>query len=115
LSEDFSFVLYTYGALVPRPSGAHEKIPAGSRVRLWVGEQLVIDEWELVKLDRVDGWIQTRSCTSRPIPLTAGQLTPIRIEYAAAGGDEAHLHLFVESNSIDLRHVPQTLLYPGPM
>jgi hypothetical protein len=112
LGERFTFVVYTYGAQVPARSGTGEKVPAGSRVRLWVAGQLIIDQWENVNLQKVDGWVQTRACPSKPIALTAGQLVPIRLEYAAAGGDEAHLHLFLESNCIDLRHVPQQLLYP---
>jgi hypothetical protein len=48
---------------------------------------------------------------SKPVALSAGQLVPIRLEYDAAGGDQAHLHLFFGSDSIDLRHIPQALLY----
>ena len=43
--------------------------------------------------------------------LTAGQLAPLSLEYAAAGGDGDHLHLFVGSKTLDLRHVPSALLY----
>lgn len=106
LSETFTFVVYTYGR-----SRGNEV--TGSRVRLWVTGKLLLDEWEIVKPQKVDGWKLTRACTSKPIALTPGQRVPIRLEYAAAGGEEAHLHLFLESDSIDQRHVPQALLYPG--
>jgi len=105
LTEDYTFVIYTYGQ-------ARGKSVAGSRVRLWVDGQLILDEWDDVKFGPLDGWWWTRPCAGKSIPLAAGRLTPLRLEYAAAGGDKAHLHLFFGSNSIDLRHVPTTLLYP---
>jgi hypothetical protein len=103
-SEDFTFVAYTYG----RPQG--NKL-SGSKVRLWLNGKLIIDEWKDVKLDKVSDPHPTRACRSQPVSLTAGQLVPIRLEYAAAGGDGDHLHLFVGSKTLDLRHVPSALLY----
>jgi hypothetical protein len=108
LTESFSFVIYTYGV-------NHGGNVMGSKVRLWIDGRPVIDEWEKVKFQRVDGWWRTRACISKPITLSAGRLVPIRLEYAAAGGEEAHLHLFFESNSLDQRHVPQSLLYPDKL
>ena len=104
-SEIFTFVAYTYG----RPSVTNL---VGSKVRLWVNGELVIDEWDGVKQQKVaQGQRQTRACLSKPVALSAGQLVPIRLEFDAAGGDQAHLHLFFGTDSIDLRHVPQALLY----
>jgi hypothetical protein len=36
---------------------------------------------------------------------------PIKVEYVAAGGADAHLHLFWESFACDPRHVPTEALY----
>jgi len=109
-SEDFTFVGYTYGR-------QQAKNIFGGKVRLWVNGKLIIDEWKDVRLDKAGDVHPTRACSSTPVHLTAGQLVPIRLEYAAAGGDGDHLHLFLASNSLDLRHVPPALLYtqrPGP-
>jgi hypothetical protein len=106
LSESFTFVIYTYGHPLRVGLG-------GSKVRLWVNGELVIDQWDGVKQQSVSaGKTQTRACVSQPVVLTAGKLVPIRLEYAGVGGDNAQLHLFFSSDSIDLRHVPQVLLYP---
>jgi hypothetical protein len=108
VSENFSFVIYTYG-------WSRDNDVCGSKVRLWVNGRLLIDQWENVKQDKLppEGQYRTRACTSQPIALRAGQLVPIRLEYAAAGEDEAHLHLFFSSDSFDQRHVPRALLYPS--
>jgi hypothetical protein len=109
-SEDFTFVGYTYGR-------TQVKNIFGGKVRLWVNGQLIIDEWKDVGLDKVSDGHPTRACKSTPVPLTAGRLVPIRLEYATAGGTGDHLHLFVGSSSLDLRHVPSALLYsqrPSP-
>jgi hypothetical protein len=108
LSETFSFVIYTYG-------WSRDNNVCGSKVRLWVNGRLLIDQWENVKQEKLppEGQSRTRACTSQPIALRAGQLVPIRLEYAAAGEDEAHVHLFFGSDSFDQRHVPGALLYPS--
>jgi hypothetical protein len=100
VTENFVFNVYTYG----------EK-NVGSKVRLWIDSELVIDDWS-VKEGKTDNWIRTRTCTSPPVRLHAGELVPIKLEYAGAGGKDAHLHLYWKSPSFDLRHVPKTLLYP---
>ncbi len=105
LSEDFTFVAYTYG----RP--LKDKL-YGSRIRLWVGDRMAVDEWSEVVFQFENLRILTRTCKSAAIPLRVGQLTPIRLEYAAAGGANAHVHLFVGSSSLDERHIPAPLLYP---
>ncbi len=105
LAEEFTFVAYVYG----RRSSPDTSM--GSKVRLWIDGKRVIDEWDRVKLQLVAPR-QTRQCQSMPIPLRAGQLVPITLEYAAAGADKAHLHLYWTSPSLDLRHIPQVYLYP---
>ena len=81
-------------------------------MRLWVDGKLMIDSWEGVRQGKAEGWYRTENYSSGPIPLTAGQRVPIKLEYSAAGEKEAHLHLYWESRSNELRHVPQKLLYP---
>ena len=49
--------------------------------------------------------------TSPPLPLKAGEKTPIRIEYAKMG-KQGTLHLCWESASQEIEHVPQACLYP---
>jgi hypothetical protein len=107
LSENYTFVIYTYGH--PTRAGGL----GGSKVRLWVNGELVIDQWNGIKQENVStGATHTRACVSQPVVLTAGKFVSIRLEYAGVGGDNAQLHLFFSSDSIDLRHVPQVLLYP---
>jgi hypothetical protein len=106
VSEDFVFVLYAYG---DRP-GPNELL--GSKVRLWIDGKEVIDEWDRVKFRKVTGWWRTRPCYSTRVRMHAGQLMPVKVEYAGTGGNEANLHLYWKSPSFDLRHVPQTALYP---
>jgi PA14 domain/FlgD Ig-like domain len=103
-SEEFTFIGYTYGR-------SQAKNISGSKIRLWVNGQLIIDEWKDVKLEKVNDAHPTRACVSTPIFLNAGQRVPLRLEYAAAGGDRDHLHLYLACNSLDERHVPSALLY----
>jgi len=110
LSENFTFVVYTYGETTL--DRQQKKRISGSKIRLWVNGQLVINEWQDVKPEKINKWVRTRPCTSDPVTLIAGQPVPIKLEYVAAGDDEAHLHLFASSDSFDLRHVPHALLYP---
>jgi hypothetical protein len=104
-TEDFLFVVYLYGQ---RP-GPNELF--GSRVRLWIDGKKIIDEWDRVKFQKPDG-MRTRDCHSIKIPMRAGKLVPLKLEYAGVGGAEAHLHLYWQSPSLDMRHIPQKYFYP---
>jgi len=84
----------------------------GSRVKLWVDGKLVVDSWDGVQQQKCEGWYRTENYSSGSIPLKAGKRVPIKLEYSAAGEDQAHLHLYWESPSWELRHVPSGLLYP---
>jgi hypothetical protein len=108
VSEEFRFIVFAYGAEARNKQGA-----LGSRVRLWVDDKPVVSSWDEVKPGKVEGYHRTRSFQSDPIPLQAGKRVPIRLEYSASGGGEAHLHLYWESRSFEMRHVPTELLY-GP-
>jgi hypothetical protein len=112
VSEDFNFVVLAYGAGDSKYNPPHTAVPVGSRVRLWVGGNLIVDSWDGVKQQKVDNWYRTMNLSSGPIALKAGTRVPIKLEYSAAGEGEAHLHLFWESPNWDLRHIPAGLLYP---
>jgi hypothetical protein len=107
LTEDYLFVVYAYGQ---KPN---VKEPLGSKVRLWIDDKLVIDEWDLVKFETVKGWWRTRDCHGIKISLHAGKRVRLKLEYASTGGPEANLHLYWQSPALDLRHVPQRFLYPS--
>jgi len=108
VSEEFRFVVFAYGAEARDKKGA-----LGSRVRLWVDGKPVVNSWDDVDPGKVEGYHRTRTFLGDPILLQAGKRVPIRLEYSAAGGDEAHLHLYWESRSFEMRHIPQDHLY-GP-
>jgi hypothetical protein len=101
VSEDFVFYLFTYG-----------RDRVGAKVRLWVDGKLAADGWDGVTPGKVDVYVRSRRINTRPIKLMAGRRMPIKIEYSAAGQKDAHLHLYWESRSNEMRHVPKTLLYP---
>ncbi len=84
-------------------------------MRMWVDGKLVIDSWDGYTLMPDDGqWGPTRVAKSSPVTLVAGKRTPVKIEYAAAGGSRAHFHLYWESRSMEQRHVPHSALYSKP-
>jgi hypothetical protein len=106
LTEDFTFKIYLYG---------DEPSKTGSKVRLWIGERLIIDAWDEVSVKPLSTtqWRSTRGLQSEPISLRAGERLPAKIEFASPGSADAHLHLYWGSPSFDLRHVPQAYLYPA--
>jgi PA14 domain/FlgD Ig-like domain len=107
ISEEFTFVIYVYGH---RP-GPEELL--GSKVRMWLDGKKIIDEWDQVRFQKVYGWWRTRPCYSSKVSLEAGKLLSLKLEYEGTGGKEANLHLYWQSPSLDLRHVPQKYLYPS--
>jgi hypothetical protein len=83
-SEETTFVFYA------RNSG----------VRLWIGDQLVIDQW--------DGG--EKKAFGKPVQLEAGKKVPIKIEWRQLKPDpQAHLNW--ESLSQPIGHVPGKCLY----
>lgn len=69
-------------------------------VKLWVNGQLILDSWSYIGADRLAN-----------IPLQAGVLYDIRLEYyQAAGGDQIHLYWY--SNSQPKQVIPASRLYP---
>lgn len=105
LSETFEFHVYSY-----------ESTPtSGAQVKLTIGGVLVLDSWSSITPSgkTAAGFIFTRPSVSVPVPMLAGQKLPIKIEYAFPGNPNALLHLYWQSQSLDLRHVPQAYLYPA--
>jgi len=109
VSEEFRFVVFAYGAEARDKKGA-----LGSRVRLWVDGKPVVNSWDDVEPGKVEGYHRTRTFVGDAILLHAGKRVPVRLEYSAVGGDEAHIHLYWESRSFEMRHIPQEYLY-GPI
>jgi hypothetical protein len=108
LGDDFTFRIYTYRTT----QRGREGQATGAKVRLWIDGKLAIDSWDKVAPKKTEGCVRTCWVESDPVKLHAGQLVSIKLEYSAAGEKEAHLHLYWESKSNDLRHVPTSALYP---
>jgi hypothetical protein len=87
------------------------------RVRLWVNDQPVIDDWAPrnpkdrrprvthAAIDEVVG---------KPILLSPGQRVPIRLEYASEGPEQASLSLNWDSQTQERQRIPTANLYPQP-
>lgn len=87
------------------------------RVRLWVNDQPVIDDWAPrnpkdrrprvthAAIDEVVG---------KPVQLTPGQRVPIRLEYASEGPEQASLSLNWDSPTRERQRIPTVNLYPQP-
>ena len=91
------------GDLVARHSETHTfVIPADNGVRLWIGNQLVLDKWT----PGITGtWLVD-------VPLVANVRTPIRLEYFEEGGG-ANLSLIWYSPSQPWEAVPASRLIPA--
>lgn len=86
----------------------------GSQVKLWIDGRELIAAQEMPS-DRKGRHLKgyegrTMRVSSGPIPLEAGKLYPVRLDYAS-GGKPAQLHLIWESCSQERRHVPTELMY----
>ena len=87
------------------------------RVRLWVNDQPVIDDWAPrnpkdrrprvthAAIDEVVG---------KPILLSPGQRVPIRLEYASEGPEQGSLSLNWDSQTRERQRIPTANLYPQP-
>ncbi len=71
-----------------------------SGVRLWIGEELVIDQWSGGE----------KKAFGKPVRLAAGKKVPIKIEWRQLKPD-AQAHLNWESVSQPISHVPANCLY----
>jgi hypothetical protein len=90
LSEPFTFSVYG---------------ESNARVRLWLGDKLIIDGWT-PRSQR-----KALALTSEPISLQAGNKSSIRLEYAS-GSVEPNLSLNWESFTQERQRIPTALLYP---
>ncbi len=105
-TEDFWLRVYDSVHDAYGQKGAYWDGNVGTSVRLWLNDQLIIDEWPGGK---GDGYGQ-----SEPIRLQAGGRYAIRIEYRHAAGKRNEFGLTWGSRTVDWEMIPQTYLYPQP-
>ncbi|MCR9295599.1 MAG: PA14 domain-containing protein, partial [bacterium] len=99
--EDDSFSVRWTGRVEPLYSEIYTfEVLSDDGIRVWVDDQLIIDEW----------YSQLPTVHTGIAALTAGQLTPIRIEYFAGTGDAA-ISLSWSSQSQPLGVIPSSQLY----
>ncbi len=103
LSEDFTFYLYDYAST---PT-------SGAQAKLCINDIDILDMWTMVTPSGKTASAFTRVGISQPVSMRAGQKLPIRIDYSFPGNPNALLHLYWQSTSLDLRHVPKTALIPA--
>ena len=85
------------------------------RVRMWIDDQLVIDDWAPADPKRrrprqTDAGID--EVVSQPVPLTAGRRVAIRLEYASEGPEQGSLSLNWDSFTQERQRIPTAFLYP---
>ena len=85
------------------------------RVRLWIDDQLVIDDWAPADPKRrrprqTDAGID--EVVSQPVPLTAGRRVAIRLEYASEGPEQGSLSANWDSFTQERQRIPTAFLYP---
>lgn len=101
--EPHNFVVRWSGKVQPRFSETYTfYTETHGGVRLWVDDQLLIDDWDSHSMSRKSGEIQ----------LSAGQLYDIKMEYIENGG-AAYAKLLWSSNSVDKEVIPKSQLYPS--
>jgi alpha-L-fucosidase len=86
------------------------------RVRMWIDDQLVIDDWAPADPKRrrprqTDAGID--EVVSQPVPLTAGRRVAIRLEYASEGPEQGSLSLNWDSFTQERQRIPTAFLYPA--
>jgi GH43 family beta-xylosidase len=104
ISTDNFSVRWT-GQIEPQYSQAYTfRLISDEGVRLWVGGQLLIDDWVAHTV---------RTTTSAAINMVAGQLYDIRLDYYEGTGS-AQVQLQWSSTSQALQTVPTSRLYESP-
>ena len=86
------------------------------RVRLWINEALVLDDWAPADPKRRRPRQTAESVEEilgTPLELTAGQRVSIRLEYASAGPEPGSLSLNWNSFTQERQRIPTSLLYPA--
>lgn len=87
------------------------------RVRLWVGDQVVLDDWAPPDPKRPRPrvtWAANDEVVSQPVALTAGSRLPIRLEYISDGPEQGALSLNWDSFTQERQRIPTACLYPAP-
>jgi len=86
------------------------------RVRLWINEALVLDDWVSAHPKRRRPKQTAESVDevlSTPVALTAGKRVSIRLEYASAGPEPGSLSLNWDSFTQERQRIPTAFLYPA--
>ncbi len=117
--SDKGFSARWTGFIEPRLSEAFafsSYIGPTDRVRLWINDHLLIDDWSPADPKRrrpkqTDAGID--EVVSPPVPLTAGQRVSIRLEYASEGPEQGSLSLNWDSFTQERQRVPMAFLYPA--
>ena len=103
--EPYRFIVQTSGRY------RHDGIREGSKVRLWIDGELVIDHWD--DMDRAGANVRTKTIRSGTlVELKPGDPVDLKLEFESNQVDRPHLHLIWESPSQERQHVPSRFLYP---
>ena len=84
------------------------------RVRLWINDDLVLDDWAAANpMRRRPKQTDAGSdeVLSQPIALIAGQRVSIRLEYASEGPEQGSLSLNWDSFTQERQRIPTAVLY----
>ena len=104
LEDDFYMISWRGEFLAPANDEYTFYLTADDGVRLWIDEELVIDQWVP----------QPTTEASGQITLEGGKRYRIRVDYFEAGG-YAEVHLEYGSQLIPRAIVPTSQLYPDPL
>ena len=86
------------------------------RVRLWINDVLVLDDWAPTDPKRRRPRQTAESVDevlSTPVALTAGQRVSIRLEYVSEGPEPGSLSLNWDSFTQERQRIPTAFLYPA--
>ena len=98
-----NFTVRWEGTVLPKFSGLHQfEFEFRGRGRVWVDNALVIDDWT------ASPFILTRRAS---VPLVAGQLMPVRLEYAAHSAGALAI-LRWGSPNVAMEVIPATRMFP---
>ena len=85
------------------------------RVRLWINDELVLDDWAPADPKRrrpKQTDVAIDEVISKSVALTAGQRLSIRLEYASEGPEQGSLSLNWDSFTRERQRIPTACLYP---
>jgi hypothetical protein len=98
------FAVRWEGSLLPQFTQPYQiQFQYHGRARVWVNNQLLIDEWQGC------GFRQTRRGA---VSLVAGQLAPVRVEYAADPAGAQAVLRWTSGTNLPLQVIPTARLFP---